>query len=48
MLTHDPEQAARYEADPLIFRGIPVNMLLGLNETGTRLLADLARSMCRR
>ncbi len=31
MLTHDREQAARYDADPLIFRGIPVNMLLGLD-----------------
>lgn len=40
MLTHDPEQAARYDADPLIFRGIPVNMLIGLDETGTRLIAD--------
>ena len=40
MLTHDPEQAARYDADPLIFRGIPVNMLIGLSETGSRLVAD--------
>lgn len=40
MLTHDREEAARYEADPLIFRGIPANMLLGLDETATRLLAD--------
>jgi alpha-beta hydrolase superfamily lysophospholipase/SAM-dependent methyltransferase len=40
MLTHDPEQAAQYEADPLIFRQIAVNILLGLHDAGTRLLAD--------
>ena len=40
MLTHDPEQAARYEADPLIFRQIAVNVLLDLHDTSTRLLAD--------
>jgi alpha-beta hydrolase superfamily lysophospholipase/SAM-dependent methyltransferase len=40
MLTHDPEQAAQYEADPLIFRQIAVNVLLGLHDAGTRLLAD--------
>lgn len=40
MLTHDPAQAADYDADPLIFRQIPVNMLLGLEETAQRLLAD--------
>ena len=40
MLTHDAEQAARYDADPLIFRGIPVNILLDVAETSKRLLAD--------
>ena len=40
MLTHDPEQAARYDADPLIFRQIAVNILLDLHDTSKRLLAD--------
>ena len=40
MLTHDPEQAARYDADPLIFRQIAVNLLLDLHDTGKRLIAD--------
>jgi alpha-beta hydrolase superfamily lysophospholipase/SAM-dependent methyltransferase len=40
MLTHDPVQAARYDADPLIFRQIAVNVLIGLHDAGTRLLAD--------
>lgn len=40
MLTHDPAQAARYEADPLIFRGIPINILLDVDATAKRLLAD--------
>lgn len=40
MLTHDPEQAARYDADPLIFRQIAVNVLLDLHDTGKRLVAD--------
>lgn len=40
MLTHDPEQAAAYQADPLIFRQIAVNILLDLFDTSTRLLAD--------
>ncbi|MFZ1220316.1 MAG: bifunctional alpha/beta hydrolase/class I SAM-dependent methyltransferase, partial [Chthoniobacterales bacterium] len=40
MLTHDPAQAALYDADPLIFRQIAVNVLLGLHDAGTRLLAD--------
>ncbi len=34
MLTHDREQAARYDADPLIFRQIAVNVLIDLHETG--------------
>src|SRR6478736_1187052 len=40
MLTHDAEQAALYDADPLIFRQIAVNVLIGLHDAGTRLLAD--------
>jgi alpha-beta hydrolase superfamily lysophospholipase/SAM-dependent methyltransferase len=40
MLTHDAEQAARYASDPLIFRQIAVNILIGLHDLGTRLLAD--------
>ncbi len=40
VLTHDPEQAAGYDADPLIFRQIAVNILLDLHDTSTRLLAD--------
>src|SRR5207253_8997980 len=40
MLTHDPVEAERYHADPLIFRQIAVNILLDLYDTSTRLLAD--------
>jgi pimeloyl-ACP methyl ester carboxylesterase len=40
MLTHDTVEAARYNADPQIFRQIAVNMLLGLHDTATRLLDD--------
>jgi alpha-beta hydrolase superfamily lysophospholipase/SAM-dependent methyltransferase len=40
MLTHDPVQAAQYDADPLIFRQIAVNVLIDLHDAGTRLLAD--------
>ncbi|HMJ06627.1 MAG TPA: lysophospholipase, partial [Chthoniobacterales bacterium] len=40
MLTHDPAEAARYDADPLIFRQIAVNILLDLHDTSKRLLAD--------
>ena len=42
VLTHDPEQAAGYKADPLIFRQIAVNILLDLFDTSARLLADAA------
>ena len=42
MLTHDREQAERYEDDPLIFPQISVRMLLDLYDTSTRLLADAA------
>jgi alpha-beta hydrolase superfamily lysophospholipase len=40
MLTHDPVEAARYEADPLIFSQIAINVLLDLHDTARRLLAD--------
>jgi alpha-beta hydrolase superfamily lysophospholipase/SAM-dependent methyltransferase len=40
MLTHDAVEAARYEADPLIFRQIAINVLLDLHDTARRLLAD--------
>jgi alpha-beta hydrolase superfamily lysophospholipase/SAM-dependent methyltransferase len=40
VLTHDAEQARRYDFDPLIFRQISVNILLDLFDTSTRLLAD--------
>ncbi|MEO5722086.1 MAG: bifunctional alpha/beta hydrolase/class I SAM-dependent methyltransferase [Chthoniobacterales bacterium] len=40
MLTHDREEAALYDADPLIFRGIPANVLLDVDATAKRLLAD--------
>jgi alpha-beta hydrolase superfamily lysophospholipase/SAM-dependent methyltransferase len=40
MLTHDPEQAAGYDSDPLIFRQIAVNVLLDLHDTAKRLMAD--------
>ena len=40
MLTHDKEQAARYDADPLIFRQIAINVLIDLHDTVKRLLAD--------
>ncbi|HUE41683.1 MAG TPA: bifunctional alpha/beta hydrolase/class I SAM-dependent methyltransferase [Chthoniobacterales bacterium] len=40
MLTHDREQAAQYDSDPLIFRQIAVNVLLDLHDCAKRLLAD--------
>ena len=42
MLTHDPEQARSYDADPLITRDIAVNILLELHDTATRIIADAA------
>ncbi len=39
-LTHDKEEAHRYDTDPLISRAIAVNVLLGLGDTATRLMAD--------
>lgn len=40
VLTHDPEQARRYEEDPLITGNIAVNILLDLYDTSTRLMED--------
>jgi len=40
MLTHDREQAALYDSDPLIFRQIAVNVLIDLHDTAKRLVAD--------
>src|SRR5438105_14797904 len=40
LLTRDQGQAAQYDADPLIFRQIAVNVLLDLNDTADRLVAD--------
>src|SRR5438034_5791547 len=40
LLTRDQEQAAQYDADPLVFRQIAVNVLLDLQDTADRLVAD--------
>jgi alpha-beta hydrolase superfamily lysophospholipase/SAM-dependent methyltransferase len=40
MLTHDSEQAARYDSDPLIAKTIAVNILLGLYDASSRLIED--------
>ena len=40
LLTHAEEEARRYDEDPLISRSIAVNVLLGLHDTATRLIAD--------
>jgi alpha-beta hydrolase superfamily lysophospholipase/SAM-dependent methyltransferase len=40
MLTHDPEEAERYRADPFIFPQIAVKMLLDLHDASARLLDD--------
>ncbi len=40
LLTHDPEEARRYDTDPLISRRMAVTVLLGLQDTATRLIAD--------
>jgi alpha-beta hydrolase superfamily lysophospholipase/SAM-dependent methyltransferase len=40
LLTHDREQARRYDADPLISRQISVRVLLDLSTTALRILAD--------
>ncbi|HVO04440.1 MAG TPA: bifunctional alpha/beta hydrolase/class I SAM-dependent methyltransferase [Candidatus Cybelea sp.] len=39
-LSHDPERVASFESDPLISRAISVDVLLGLHETATRIVAD--------
>jgi alpha-beta hydrolase superfamily lysophospholipase len=40
MLTHDPEQARLYDADPLISRNIAVNIIVGLFDASRRVLED--------
>jgi alpha-beta hydrolase superfamily lysophospholipase/SAM-dependent methyltransferase len=40
VLTHDPERIASYQADPLITRPISVGVLLGLDRTSARIVAD--------
>ncbi len=40
LLTHDPAEQAAYDADPLVFRQISVDLLLDLHDAGTRLVAD--------
>jgi len=40
LLTHDEEQARRYDEDSLISKRIAVNVLLELGDTAKRLLAD--------
>lgn len=40
MLTHDQEQSRAYDNDELITRDIAVNILLGLNDAATRVMAD--------
>lgn len=40
VLTHDPERIASYKADPLITRPISVRVLLGLDHTSARVIAD--------
>jgi alpha-beta hydrolase superfamily lysophospholipase len=41
-LSHDPERMASFDSDSLIHRAIPVNIFLGLHETGKRIVADAA------
>lgn len=40
MLTHDAEQARRYDEDPLIAKTIAVNVLLEMHDASTRLMED--------
>ncbi len=40
MLTHDPQQARRYEEDSLIAREIAANVLVDLHDTAARLVDD--------
>lgn len=41
-LTHDPERVRSYAQDPLITRAISTRVLLGLLDTGERVIADAA------
>ena len=40
LLTHDRQRQASFDADPLVARAISVNVLLGLDETAERVVAD--------
>ena len=40
LLTHDREEAARYDADPVISRQISVRVLLSLRDASERIVAD--------
>jgi alpha-beta hydrolase superfamily lysophospholipase/SAM-dependent methyltransferase len=40
VLTHDPEQRVSYQQDPLITRAIAVNILIGMHDASTRIMAD--------
>ncbi|MEP6536992.1 MAG: bifunctional alpha/beta hydrolase/class I SAM-dependent methyltransferase [Bryobacteraceae bacterium] len=40
MLTHDAQECENYANDKLITRSIAVNILIGMHDTATRLLAD--------
>jgi alpha-beta hydrolase superfamily lysophospholipase len=42
LLTRDPDRAASYDSDTLIARAISVNVLLGLQQTADRIVADAA------
>nr|BDT29400.1 bifunctional alpha/beta hydrolase/class I SAM-dependent methyltransferase [Bacteriovorax sp. HI3] len=39
-LTHDPEEQKKYDSDPLITPDIAVNILVGLFDTGCRVVSD--------
>lgn len=40
MVTHDPDQVAAYDADPLISKQIAVNVLTEMTDTAKRIVAD--------
>jgi alpha-beta hydrolase superfamily lysophospholipase len=40
MLTHDPKECESYANDKLITRSIAVNILIGMHDTATRIMAD--------
>lgn len=42
LLTHDVRRKESYDSDPLITQSIAVNILVGLYDTATRLMADAA------